>query len=74
MGPVDLTVADGSYGVLLGPSGAGKSLVLEAVAGVLPAVGGEVRLAGADVGELAPERTPTWASCSRTGASPFRRI
>ncbi len=56
VGPVDLAVADGSYGVLLGPSGAGKSLVLEAVAGVLPAAGGEVRLAGADVGELAPER------------------
>jgi ABC-type sugar transport system ATPase subunit len=56
VGPVDLTVADGSYGVLLGPSGAGKSLVLEAVAGVLPAAGGEVRLAGADVGALTPER------------------
>jgi len=56
VGPVDLTVADGSYGVLLGPSGAGKSLVLEALAGVLPAAAGEVRLAGADVGGLTPER------------------
>lgn len=55
-GPVDLAVADGAYGVLLGPSGAGKSLVLEAVAGVLPAAGGQVRLAGADVTALAPER------------------
>ncbi len=56
VGPVDLTVDDGTYAVLLGPSGAGKSLVLEAVAGVRPAAAGEVRLAGADVTEAVPER------------------
>jgi ABC-type Fe3+/spermidine/putrescine transport system ATPase subunit len=58
-GPVDLTVADGEYAVLLGPSGAGKSLVLEAVAGVRPSTAGEVRLAGADVTGLVPERRHT---------------
>jgi ABC-type Fe3+/spermidine/putrescine transport system ATPase subunit len=56
VGPVDLTVEEGSYAVLLGPSGAGKSLVLEAVAGVRPAIAGAVRMAGADVTGLAPER------------------
>ena len=55
-GPVDLTVEDGTYAVLLGPSGAGKSLVLEAVAGVRAAAAGEVRLAGADVTRVGPER------------------
>jgi ABC-type Fe3+/spermidine/putrescine transport system ATPase subunit len=55
-GPVDLEVGDGRYVVLLGPSGAGKSLVLEAVAGVRTAAGGEVRLAGADVTGLQPDR------------------
>jgi ABC-type Fe3+/spermidine/putrescine transport system ATPase subunit len=56
VGPVDLTVEDGSYAVLLGPSGAGKSLVLEAVAGVRPATAGAVRVAGSDVTGLMPER------------------
>ena len=55
-GPVDLAVEDGRYLVLLGPSGAGKSLVLEAVAGVRRQSAGEVRLAGADVTGLTPER------------------
>jgi len=55
-GPVDLRADDGRYVVLLGPSGAGKSLVLEAVAGVRQAAAGEVRLAGADVTALIPER------------------
>ncbi len=55
-GPLDLAVEDGRYLVLLGPSGAGKSLVLEAVAGVRRPRAGEVRVAGADVTGLAPER------------------
>jgi ABC-type Fe3+/spermidine/putrescine transport system ATPase subunit len=55
-GPVDLGVDDGRYLVLLGPSGAGKSLVLEAVAGVRRPCAGEVRVAGADVTGLTPER------------------
>jgi ABC-type Fe3+/spermidine/putrescine transport system ATPase subunit len=59
VGPLDLTVEDGAYAVLLGPSGAGKSLVLEAVAGVRLATAGEVRLAGADVTGLVPERRHT---------------
>jgi ABC-type Fe3+/spermidine/putrescine transport system ATPase subunit len=55
-GPVDLAVEDGRYLVLLGPSGAGKSLVLEAVAGVRRPCAGDVRVAGADVTGLTPER------------------
>lgn len=56
VGPLDLTVEDGAYAVLLGPSGAGKSLVLEAVAGVRPVAAGRVLLGGADVTALVPER------------------
>ena len=56
VGPVDLRAGDGRYVVLLGPSGAGKSLVLEAAAGVRRAAAGRVRLAGADVTGLTPER------------------
>jgi molybdate/tungstate transport system ATP-binding protein len=56
VGPLDLQVAHGEYGVLLGPSGAGKSLVLEALAGVRRAVGGEMFIDGAKVTALAPEK------------------
>ena len=55
MGPLDLTVGDGVYGVLLGPSGAGKSLVLEALAGVRPLETGAVVVDGEDVSGKAPE-------------------
>ena len=56
VGPVDLDLQDGEYGVLLGPSGAGKSLVLEAVAGVRRVVAGAIRVDGVDVTGLTPEK------------------
>ncbi len=56
VGPLDLEVGDGVYGVLLGPSGAGKSLVLEAAAGVWPLRAGAVLVDGEEVSARAPER------------------
>jgi ABC-type Fe3+/spermidine/putrescine transport system ATPase subunit len=56
VGPLDLDVTQGEYGVLLGPSGAGKTLVLEAVAGVRRIRAGRVLIDGDDVTPLAPER------------------
>lgn len=56
VGPLDLDVTAGEYGVLLGPSGAGKTLVLEAVAGVRRIRAGRVLIDGDDVTSLAPER------------------
>lgn len=55
VGPVDLEVGAGEYGVLLGPSGAGKTLVLEAVAGVRRIRAGRVLAGGRDITALAPE-------------------
>lgn len=55
VGPLDLLVGDGVYGVLLGPSGAGKSLVLEALAGVRQLEAGAVVVDGEDVSGRAPE-------------------
>ncbi|WP_129844191.1 ABC transporter ATP-binding protein [Streptomyces sp. RFCAC02] len=43
---VDLTVADHETVCVLGPSGSGKSTLLRAVAGLVPAADGAVRLAG----------------------------
>lgn len=47
---VDLTVDPGKVVVLLGANGAGKSTTLLTVSGLLPVLGGEVRVDGAVVG------------------------
>ncbi|EFC86752.1 ABC transporter ATP-binding protein [Parafrankia sp. EUN1f] len=46
---VDLQVRAGEIVALLGPNGAGKTTTLAALAGALPALGGEVRLLGKPV-------------------------
>jgi molybdate/tungstate transport system ATP-binding protein len=56
VGPLDLALGDGEYGVLLGPSGAGKSLVLEAVAGVRRVRAGTILVDGDDVTAVTSER------------------
>ena len=56
VGPLDLEVPAGEYGVLLGPSGAGKTLVLEALAGVRRVRAGRLFVDGTDVTELPAER------------------
>ena len=56
VGPLDLEVPAGAYGVLLGPSGAGKTLVLEALAGVRPVRAGRLLVDGDDVTRLPAER------------------
>lgn len=49
LGPVDLQVPAGVYGVLMGPTGCGKTTVLETIAGLTPLRDGRVELAGRDV-------------------------
>src|SRR6266568_418338 len=51
---VSLTVAPGSFCVLLGPSGCGKTTCLRIVAGLEQASGGRVEIGGRDVTGLAP--------------------
>jgi ABC-2 type transport system ATP-binding protein len=46
---LDLTVAEGTVFALLGPNGAGKTTVVDILSTLVPADGGEVRVAGADV-------------------------
>ena len=46
---IDLGVPAGSVVALLGPNGAGKSTLLKAVAGVVPALHGRVRVGGTDL-------------------------
>ncbi len=51
---IDLTVPEGSYGVLMGPSGCGKSTVLEILCGLRRPKSGRVLLCGRDVTEMRP--------------------
>ena len=52
---VDLTIARGKITALLGANGAGKSSLVLAVAGALPATGGDICLDGASISGLRPE-------------------
>src|SRR5687768_2297945 len=52
---LSLAVGKGELVGLIGPNGAGKSTTLHAVMGVVPAAGGEVRLAGVSLRGRAPE-------------------
>ena len=51
---VDLEVEDGEFIVLVGPSGCGKSTLLRCIAGLEEITGGELRIDGQRVNELAP--------------------
>ena len=53
---VNLSVAEGSYFVLLGPTGSGKTLLLEAIAGAYRPDEGRVIVCGGDVSTLPPEK------------------
>ena len=53
---INLSVAPGTFTVLLGPSGCGKSTTLRIIAGLEAASGGQVAIAGKDVTELPPSQ------------------
>ncbi|MFD0717003.1 ABC transporter ATP-binding protein [Paenibacillus sp. GCM10027626] len=49
-----LTIADGSFTVLVGPSGCGKTTLLRMIAGIDPQTAGSVLIGGKDVTSIAP--------------------
>ena len=51
---IDLEVGDGEFVVLVGPSGCGKSTTLRMIAGLEEISGGEIRIGGAVVNDVAP--------------------
>ena len=53
---VDLDVDDGQVTGLIGPNGAGKTTLFNVVCGLQGADRGQVMLAGADIGRLAPHK------------------
>jgi multiple sugar transport system ATP-binding protein len=52
---INLTVQDGEFVVLVGPSGCGKSTSLRMIAGLEEISGGEVKIAGRQVNNVAPK-------------------
>jgi putative spermidine/putrescine transport system ATP-binding protein len=74
LGPVRFEVPAGSATVLLGPSGAGKTTLLRAIAGFLPLTNGNVRLDGARVDALPPERRGFGFVPPNLGLFPHRRV
>jgi len=53
---IDLTIAEGEFFVLMGPTGAGKTVLLEAIAGLVPILGGTITIGGKDMTRLPPEQ------------------
>jgi multiple sugar transport system ATP-binding protein len=52
---VDLSIADGEFVVMVGPSGCGKSTLLRMMAGLEEVSGGEIRIGGRVVNDVAPK-------------------
>jgi len=55
---VDLEVEEGSFFSILGPSGCGKTTLLRMIAGFLEPTSGTVRIRGADMAGIPPNRRP----------------
>ena len=53
---IQLDIPAGEFFVLMGPTGAGKTVLLEAIAGLIPATSGEIFIEGKEVTELPPEK------------------
>lgn len=51
---ISLQVEAGKITCIIGPNGAGKSTLLKTIAGVIPAMAGSIRIAGAEIASQSP--------------------
>jgi ABC-type sugar transport system ATPase subunit len=54
LGPMDLHLPQGAYGVLMGRTGSGKTTLLEVIAGLLPLTSGRLTIGGQACNHLRP--------------------
>jgi ABC-type Fe3+/spermidine/putrescine transport system ATPase subunit len=71
---VSLAVPPGGVTALVGPSGCGKSSLLRVIAGLATPDGGRVRIGGADVTDLPPERRRTTMMVQETLLFPHMSV
>lgn len=57
--PTNLTICKGEFLAILGPSGCGKTTLLRMIGGFVEPTGGAIRVGGADITKLPPEKRPT---------------
>jgi iron complex transport system ATP-binding protein len=63
---VHAMVRTGEFICLLGPNGAGKTTLLRTIAGLSPALGGTIRMAGQLLESWSPQRLARWRAFSST--------
>ncbi len=56
LGPVSLTIEQGSFFALMGPTGSGKTLLIESLSGLLRPDEGKIRIDNIDITRLPPEQ------------------
>jgi len=53
---INLSVSENEFFILMGPTGAGKTVLLEAIAGLIPLIRGEIFVGGKKITRLPPEK------------------
>ncbi|MBN1226955.1 MAG: ABC transporter ATP-binding protein [Deltaproteobacteria bacterium] len=53
---INLSVSENEFFILMGPTGAGKTVLLEAIAGLIPLIRGEIFIGGKKITRLPPEK------------------
>ena len=71
---VDLDVAEGEFFTIVGPSGSGKTTLLRMLAGLERPSGGEIRIRGAVVNDIAANRRPTCLVFQSLALFPHRSV
>lgn len=71
---IDLTIQEGEFIALVGPSGSGKSTLLQIISGFEGATGGNLRIDGRDMTNVAPADRPTSMVFQKLALFPHKTV